>query len=89
MVNKYVIKDAQTGDYSPHTEVDSIFESCVDDYMTNMWSDEEEQELIEYFNGMNEGAKMNWVRTTYEYDFYNPAPKWVSRWEKYHGKKFN
>ena len=88
MTIHYVILDDQTGDYSLWTTVENIFESCVEDYMTNDWNDQEAEDLEREFAEMTEEEKRKWVVEVYEYSFHQPTPLLISRWEKCNGYKW-
>jgi hypothetical protein len=84
----YVIQDLQTGDYSHYTLVKEIFESMVDDYMGNDWSQEEAFNLLTEFDRMTEQEQLEWVYRVYEYEFNEPTPMQVRLWEEDTGDKW-
>lgn len=83
-MKKYIIKDLQCpGQFSQYTTVDGLFESCVEDYMTNDWTAKEEAELEKEFSSYNDYDKIHFVSFTYEYEFIeNPSEELIQEWEE-------
>jgi hypothetical protein len=98
-MNKVVVKDLQTNEFSSFTDIQGIFDYCVEDYiihypdfmdMTDKEIDHKSQELQEYFDGFTDLGKITWVLDEYEYQIVlDPSPELIAEWEEYHEKKFN
>jgi hypothetical protein len=83
VVKKYIIKDLQDeGRFSPYTTVEGIFQSCVEDYMSNNWTETEAAELEKEFASFDEYEKIHFVSFTYDYEFIaSPDEELIQEWE--------
>lgn len=89
MIKHYIIEDLQTQEFSSFTTVKDMFDYCIEDYMTNFWSPEEQARLEAEFAEADEEYMMSFVEEVYEYKFHSaPDPLTVEEWEEYTGRKW-
>jgi hypothetical protein len=98
-MEKVIVKDLQTGEFSSFTDVDGIFDYCVEDYLINFsfgldhMPEEELQARIDkmniQFDQFTRDERISFVLDEYDYRVIeDPDPETIAEWEDYHDKKF-
>ncbi|QXN70720.1 hypothetical protein TIMEGRIFFIN_101 [Bacillus phage vB_BspH_TimeGriffin] len=85
-MNKVIIRDCQTGEFSVYTNVNDLWESCCEDFITNSPEELEIEAIYDYINSF---SKVAFIEEVYEYKVIeNPDFETIWEWETQTGKKF-